>query len=79
MASQQSSRIGPRQTGLRSSLGIAAPGTKSGALLQRLRAALTRAYRQRMGFKVARHQSAGAQVRPELEHSLSWRFGVPVR
>ena len=37
------------------------------------------AHRQRMRFEIARHRRSDTQAGTELEHQLSWRFGVPVR
>jgi predicted metal-dependent phosphotriesterase family hydrolase len=49
------------------------------AAVRRILAALARAHRQTMRFEIARHRRSGTQMGTEVEHRLSWRFGVPVR
>lgn len=49
------------------------------APVRRILAALAETHRQRLDFEIARSSGSAASARPEPEHALSWRFGVPVR
>jgi hypothetical protein len=56
-----------------------ADAAKSASVFRRILTALARAHCRTMRFAMARHKQSDAQMSTELEHQLSWRFGVPVR
>jgi hypothetical protein len=49
------------------------------AAVRRMPAALARAHRRTVICEVLRYRHARMQASDEIEHRLSWRFGVPVR
>lgn len=57
----------------------AAPAREQGGLVSRILHGFAVAYRQRVRYDMQRYLKHRYPRADELEHSLSWRHGVPVR
>jgi hypothetical protein len=54
-------------------------GRQTATVFRRILAALARAHRRKIEFELARYWEGDGQMGTDLEHQMSWRFGVPVR